>query len=409
MQQSPSSHSRQPDKLKILHLVASLDVGGLERVVFDLTRLTDRSRFEPAVLCLDNAGTTAQRFESARIPVEVLHGEGKSGWANVLLLARRLRGLRPGRGAYPQREGPPARNTRGPSGRYLRGGQHEARPRVPRERAGAVGEPLAVSYCRRLVAVSRTRRAEPSRSRACPRARSWSSTTAWTSPVRARRGRAGDGRAGDPCRAPQRGEGPDHPPARHAPRGRPAARASPPRGRRRACPAGARGAGRRPRLGPHVLLPRGPSWTCPPSCVPGVVRAVVPVRGHLADPARGHGFRASGGGHRRRRQRGGRGPRRDGGARAPRRPPPPGRSRGRTALGTPSGGAAWAARGGGGWRARSTCAEWCGATSSSTSDVANLNSILPAPARPGPCAESAASSTSRANRWTPPASSACAT
>ena len=94
MEQSPSSHSRLPEPLKVLHLVASLDIGGLERVVWDLARLTDRSRFEPAVMCLDHAGTTAPRFESARIPLEVLNREGKSLWVSVLLLARRLRGLR---------------------------------------------------------------------------------------------------------------------------------------------------------------------------------------------------------------------------------------------------------------------------------------------------------------------------
>ena len=39
-------------------------------------------------------GTTAPRFESARIPLEVLNREGKSLWVSVLLLARRLRDLR---------------------------------------------------------------------------------------------------------------------------------------------------------------------------------------------------------------------------------------------------------------------------------------------------------------------------
>ena len=46
-------------RVRVVHLVSALNVGGLEKVVFDLTRLTDRNCFAPRVLCLREPGELA--------------------------------------------------------------------------------------------------------------------------------------------------------------------------------------------------------------------------------------------------------------------------------------------------------------------------------------------------------------
>ena len=45
-------------RIGILHVVHSLNVGGAEKLVFDLTRRTDPARFAVSVACLDEAGVS---------------------------------------------------------------------------------------------------------------------------------------------------------------------------------------------------------------------------------------------------------------------------------------------------------------------------------------------------------------
>jgi glycosyltransferase involved in cell wall biosynthesis len=78
--------------LTVVHVVASLDVGGLERVVLDLVTHADRTRITPRVVCLDRPGALASRFTDAGIRVEcVPHGRGGMA-GRILRLARLLRG-----------------------------------------------------------------------------------------------------------------------------------------------------------------------------------------------------------------------------------------------------------------------------------------------------------------------------
>jgi len=58
--------------LTVVHVVASLDVGGLERVVLDLVTHADRTRITPRVVCLEHPGALAPRFVAAGIPVDCL-------------------------------------------------------------------------------------------------------------------------------------------------------------------------------------------------------------------------------------------------------------------------------------------------------------------------------------------------
>lgn len=59
-------------RIGVLHVVHSLNVGGAEKLVFDLARRTDPGRFAVSVACLDAAGALAVPLTAAGIPVEVL-------------------------------------------------------------------------------------------------------------------------------------------------------------------------------------------------------------------------------------------------------------------------------------------------------------------------------------------------
>ncbi len=80
---------------RVVHLVLSLNIGGLEMVVLDLVRHTDRRAFEPCVLCLSEVGALGPAFAAAGVPVESLNLAGRSSVRRVLLLARWLRRVRP--------------------------------------------------------------------------------------------------------------------------------------------------------------------------------------------------------------------------------------------------------------------------------------------------------------------------
>lgn len=80
--------------LCVVHLVTSLAIGGLEKVVLDLVRHRTRDRFGARVICLDRSGVLQQGFAELGVPVESI-GTGGSVPARILRLAGRLRRIRP--------------------------------------------------------------------------------------------------------------------------------------------------------------------------------------------------------------------------------------------------------------------------------------------------------------------------
>ncbi len=58
-------------RLRVLHIVLSLHPGGAERLVIELARRL-RPAVEPAICCLDEAGTWADELRGAGVPVHVL-------------------------------------------------------------------------------------------------------------------------------------------------------------------------------------------------------------------------------------------------------------------------------------------------------------------------------------------------
>lgn len=81
--------------IRVVHLVSSLNVGGLEMVVLHLARYCDRDRFSPHVLCLQEAGKLAPAIERLGIRVESLDCPELSKGKTLFRVAQRLRQLRP--------------------------------------------------------------------------------------------------------------------------------------------------------------------------------------------------------------------------------------------------------------------------------------------------------------------------
>lgn len=79
---------------RVVHIVTTLAIGGLEKVVLDLVRFGTPGQFETRVVCLDESGVLADEFASLGVPVDVIGTDG-SVPARILRLARLLRTLRP--------------------------------------------------------------------------------------------------------------------------------------------------------------------------------------------------------------------------------------------------------------------------------------------------------------------------
>jgi glycosyltransferase involved in cell wall biosynthesis len=80
--------------IRVAHLVTNLHVGGLEKVVYNLVRFSDRNEFCPTVICLRKKGSLAPEFEPLGVPVHSLDGEGSGRSRMLYRLVRRLRELR---------------------------------------------------------------------------------------------------------------------------------------------------------------------------------------------------------------------------------------------------------------------------------------------------------------------------
>src|SRR5688572_151884 len=87
--------SHRGGRIRVVHLVLSVDFAGLEMVVYDLARGMDRSRFEPHVVCLRSPGGLADRFHAAGIPFHSLDCRELPKVRTLFKLTRLLRRLRP--------------------------------------------------------------------------------------------------------------------------------------------------------------------------------------------------------------------------------------------------------------------------------------------------------------------------
>ncbi|HVX15428.1 MAG TPA: glycosyltransferase [Pirellulales bacterium] len=90
---APSAPTRR--SLKVAHVVVSLDVGGLERLVVDLVREATRLGNESVVICLERPGDLAKQAEELGAPVYCIHKRAGLRPATVPALARLFRQLHP--------------------------------------------------------------------------------------------------------------------------------------------------------------------------------------------------------------------------------------------------------------------------------------------------------------------------
>jgi glycosyltransferase involved in cell wall biosynthesis len=84
-----------PRRIRVMHLVSTLNIGGLEKVVYNLVRLADHRKFDLQVACLGEIGALAKDFEALNIPVHSLGVLGRGTLRSALATARFLRQHRP--------------------------------------------------------------------------------------------------------------------------------------------------------------------------------------------------------------------------------------------------------------------------------------------------------------------------
>lgn len=92
---STTSGSLSADRIRVVHLVSTLNIGGLEKVVYDLVRCTDRDTFSVTVLCLGEVGALGPAFEEIGVPVESLGLGERGAFGRIPAVAKRLSDLRP--------------------------------------------------------------------------------------------------------------------------------------------------------------------------------------------------------------------------------------------------------------------------------------------------------------------------
>jgi len=81
--------------LRLVHLVQSLDIGGLELMVVSLVEALDPARFESSVICYDELGSLVPRLERRGVRVRVLERQPGIDVRYVLRLSRNLAADRP--------------------------------------------------------------------------------------------------------------------------------------------------------------------------------------------------------------------------------------------------------------------------------------------------------------------------
>ena len=81
--------------IRILHVLLSLEPGGLENGVVNVINRLDRERFESSVCCLKHAGEFARRIDDPRVAIHELHWRGGNDPRLALRLAGLLRRTRP--------------------------------------------------------------------------------------------------------------------------------------------------------------------------------------------------------------------------------------------------------------------------------------------------------------------------
>lgn len=85
------SRNAKFNRVRVVHLVSTLNMGGLEKVVYDLTRLADRDQFDVRVVCLGEVGALERMYADIDVPVTELRVLGNGILPSIRALVRVLR------------------------------------------------------------------------------------------------------------------------------------------------------------------------------------------------------------------------------------------------------------------------------------------------------------------------------
>ena len=73
----------EAQKIKIVHIIGKLDVGGAERLILDLGRKLDKSRFDIQIVALKGSGALEREFAKAEVPVTVIEKRYLGDWSVI--------------------------------------------------------------------------------------------------------------------------------------------------------------------------------------------------------------------------------------------------------------------------------------------------------------------------------------
>lgn len=78
------------NRIRVCHLVSTLNIGGLEKVVYDLVRLANREMFDVQVICLGEIGALANDFSKLGVATTALGALGKKSTYNSARILSKL-------------------------------------------------------------------------------------------------------------------------------------------------------------------------------------------------------------------------------------------------------------------------------------------------------------------------------
>jgi len=78
-------------KLNVLHIIATMDVGGAERQIVEFFRIIDRDKFNPMICCLTHGGLLLKEIEAEGIKSVVFHKQSKLDFSIIFKLARLMK------------------------------------------------------------------------------------------------------------------------------------------------------------------------------------------------------------------------------------------------------------------------------------------------------------------------------
>ncbi len=80
--------------IKVLHVVHSLNDGGIERLLLEICRKIDKAKFEVQICCLVEVGNLAPEFEKLNIKLHFLNTKREFGFGNIFINIRKILELR---------------------------------------------------------------------------------------------------------------------------------------------------------------------------------------------------------------------------------------------------------------------------------------------------------------------------